>query len=482
MDAIREPINPNSHQLNEISFLIRLMDAILEPINPNSYWLNEISFLIRLMVAIREPINPNSYWLNEISFLIRLMVAIREPINPNSYWLNEISFLIRLMVAIREPINPNSYWLNEPRLIKAAGYPVERHKAITDDGYILQLYRIPGGRRYNQTLDNYSRRDKKPVLFVHGLFGCSSNFILMGPGKSLGYILADTGYDVWLGNLRGTWNTGHLNHSREDPKFWDFSFHENGKYDVPALIDKVLSITGQSKLMYIGHSMGTTSFFIAMALRPEYNDKVFTSIALAPAVYIDNMKALAELALKTVKISNWLRSQGMMSVSWNPGLLNVLTNTLCSIKQSSVNICIQLIQALFGEDYEQVDPDVVPLVLFRLQPASLRQLDHFGKIAMTGVFTSWEDGMLGLVKPYNLSNVRVPVSLLYGENDQLTQKSQVMRLAREFNSTGMLEEVRPGCTWPKFNHVDFLFAKDVATLFNEPLVKYIQTLFDKYGK
>lgn len=56
-----------------------------------------------------------------------------------------------------------------------------------------------------------------------------------------------------------------------------------------------------------------------------------------------------------------------------------------------------------------------------------------------------------------------------------------MKLAGQLRKTGMLEEVRPGCSWPKFNHLDFVFAKDVGNLLNKPLVKHIDKLYNKYG-
>jgi len=45
--------------------------------------------------------------------------------------------------------------------------------------------------------------------------------------------------------------------------FWDFTWDEMAHYDLPAMIEKALKITGQNELQYIGHSMGTTAF-IAM--------------------------------------------------------------------------------------------------------------------------------------------------------------------------------------------------------------------------
>lgn len=104
-------------------------------------------------------------------------------------------------------------------IITKYGYPAEEHINIeTKDGYLLDMQRIPYGRA------NTNRTEKPVVLLMHGVLGSAENWIVTGPEKGLAFVLADEGYDVWLGNARGT------THSRKhrslnpnfNPAFWQF--------------------------------------------------------------------------------------------------------------------------------------------------------------------------------------------------------------------------------------------------------------------
>jgi len=68
-----------------------------------------------------------------------------------------------------------------------------------------------------------------------------------------------------------------------------------GKYDVPAEIDHALMTANQTKLHYIGFSMGTSMFWVMCATRPEYNEKIKLMTALAPVVFINNMVGFPRL-------------------------------------------------------------------------------------------------------------------------------------------------------------------------------------------
>lgn len=109
--------------------------------------------------------------------------------------------------------------------------------------------------------------------------------------------MADLGYDVWLGNARG--NRYSRRHIRLNPdggrtdrrRFWEFSWHQVGTIDLPEMIDHVLKETGVERIHYIGHSQGTTSFFVMASERPEYNDKIIAMQALAPVAFMSNLRS-----------------------------------------------------------------------------------------------------------------------------------------------------------------------------------------------
>jgi hypothetical protein len=106
---------------------------------------------------------------------------------------------------------------SQVQLVSKYGYPIETHEVVTDDGYILTLHRIPHGREK-------SDHRGTPVLFMHGFMQSATDFVDLGPGNALSFLLADRGYDIWLGNARGsTWGRKHkILNPDKDAAFWDY--------------------------------------------------------------------------------------------------------------------------------------------------------------------------------------------------------------------------------------------------------------------
>ena len=67
------------------------------------------------------------------------------------------------------------------------------------------------------------------------------------------------------------------------------SWDEMGKYDIPAMIDKIIEKTGEEKIFYIGHSMGTTGFMAMANDRPQYQKHIHLATFLAPVAFVEHM-------------------------------------------------------------------------------------------------------------------------------------------------------------------------------------------------
>jgi len=62
-----------------------------------------------------------------------------------------------------------------------------------------------------------------------------------------------------MGNNRGSfYSMAHVNYTSNQKEYWDFDFEQMGLYDLPAFIDHITATTGHEKILYMGHSEGTT--------------------------------------------------------------------------------------------------------------------------------------------------------------------------------------------------------------------------------
>ncbi|XP_030749370.1 lipase 3-like [Sitophilus oryzae] len=351
--------------------------------------------------------------------------------------------------------------------IKSDGYPVETHHVTTTDGYILTLHRIPYGK---------SNRNLGKVAYLqHGVLSSSADWTVLGDSKALAYMLADEGYDVWMGNARG--NSQSRSHITYDPdkntEFWQFSWHQIGEIDLPQMIDYVLNVTGADGVYYAGHSQGTTAFYVMTSSRPEYNDKIKVQVSLAPIGFMNHMtsplmKIMAfwdselELLLNIIGMNEFLPNNDFMK--------NVMSDVICSENSITQLLCTNTLFAICGFSYSEMNTTLLPLMMkYTPAGASTKQLLHYAQEVNSGQFRQYDFGLLSnmnkygsLFPPqYDLSKITAPVYLIYSQNDWLSAEKDVDKLCNDIGA---------GCKGMilmsdfQFNHLDYMFGIRAPTL------------------
>merc|ERR1711860_210687 len=352
-----------------------------------------------------------------------------------------------------------------PIMIAHAGYPPEVHQVTTEDGYRLEMHRIPFGKR--SPLEPGVTR---PVVYLqHGLLCSSADWVMGYDTKSLGYILADAGYDVWLGNYRG--NTYSRYHETLDPnknEFWKFSWNEMGTYDIPAMIDTILAETGAEKIHYIGHSMGTTGLMVMADKRTEYLDKLIMVNLLAPVAYVEHMKSPISIIAPFVYGVEWITDAlGIGEFLPSNWFMDLLADLFCN-EGIFQGVCSNILFLLCGFDEAQLNETLLETIMHHTPAgASSHTILHYGQECYTGGFMNYDHQGDNVeyygqpnTPPYDLSKVTVPTSIYWGQNDWFTVAEDLLELVTRLPNLYDNYEV-PYYNW---NHLDFLWGIDAPTL------------------
>ena len=234
-----------------------------------------------------------------------------------------ISLLILQLLTLSLAVDLDTYYKD---FMQYNGYKLEENSVVTDDGYILSVWhlnpKVPNG---------------KVVFFQHGLADTAWCFFQLG-SNSLPFLLLKEGYDVWLGNIRGSiFSNKHVSKDPSDSKsgFSDYSIDEFVQYDLPAMIKFVRSKTGGKKMSYIGHSQGTTIFFMLAMHNPslaEASFDHFVTLGTVPNIAHTDFTPIEILD----KIYGILRSVGIFNTL---SLTNSQRSAISSFCKIAYGIC-----------------------------------------------------------------------------------------------------------------------------------------------
>jgi pimeloyl-ACP methyl ester carboxylesterase len=187
-----------------------------------------------------------------------------------------IIFFVFSFLILLEPIFKIYY----KRKYKLKTKPKECIKVFTKDGFIISIHR---------TRPEKIDKKKLPVLLCHGVIA-NYKFMDLDKKNSIAEFLSEQGYDVYNVSLRGTSSSEHpkgrMDHSIDD--------HIS---DIELIIEKVLEITNQKQVHWIGHSMGALILFCYLAIaESKKSNKVKSFVSLGgPGVLYNIYPAVARI-------------------------------------------------------------------------------------------------------------------------------------------------------------------------------------------
>lgn len=279
---------------------------------------------------------------------------------------------------------------NVVEIVEARGYFVETHKVTTADDYILTMYRLPKTYAESQS-QTKSAAEKPVVLLQHGLLDSSFTFVSNFRNQSLAFVLADAGYDVWLANNRGTtWSREHLTYTDDDDEFWEFSWEDMGKYDLPAEINYILNKTGSSKLSYVGHSEGTTQAFAGFSIDQELAKKVSYFAALAPVAWTGHLTAQIFKTMATTHLEKWFQAFGIAEFSSKSTFIQeIIGGFACTIADK---LCITAVSIVAGPSIS-TNVSRIPVYISQTPAGtSVKNMAHYAQGIRDNTFASYDYG------------------------------------------------------------------------------------------
>uniref|UniRef100_A0A7N1A1T3 AB hydrolase-1 domain-containing protein n=1 Tax=Kalanchoe fedtschenkoi TaxID=63787 RepID=A0A7N1A1T3_KALFE len=293
-----------------------------------------------------------------------------------------------------------------------------------------------GLQRVSARSEHLRARRGPPVLLQHGLFTGGDSWFLNSEEQSLGFLLADSGFDVWVGNVRGTrYSQRHVSLSVSDKEFWNWSWEELALNDLAAMIDYVHAETG-SKVFVVGHSQGTI-MSLAVFTQLEIVQMVAAAALLCPISYLEHVTAPLVLRMVAMHLDQMVMAMGIHQLNFRSEIAVELMDFVCDGHLE----CSNLLGGLTGKNCCFNDSRVDFYLEYEPHPSSSKNMNHLFQMIRKGTFAKYDYGRFKNLKLYGQSNPpafdlnRIPDSLPlwtgYGGSDGLADLQDVKRTLRE---------------------------------------------------
>jgi len=395
--------------------------------------------------------------------------------------LTKIILLCLISAAISGPLIRKSGESHDPdddipvcQLATEKGYPCLQYNVTTSDGYILTIQRIPYGVKSPGNVQSSG----KPVVYLqHGLLDCAATWVINFENESLGFLLADAGYDVWLGNMRGnTYALAHVKYNTKQHEFWDFTFDEMAKFDLPAIVEFALATSGQPNLYYVGHSQGTLIGFIQFSQDPTWaQSKIKQFHALAPIAWLAHttspLKLIAPFANDLGFILELLGQDEFLP---STKFMQWLGGVLCDPPFEF--LCENSLMLICGYDSKNMNATRNSVYMTHAPAGtSTYNIVHFAQLINSKKIQAMDWGYFDNEKYYNSHTppeyypnlMTVPTALYWGDIDEFADPTDVDYLQTQ------IQHLIGSYRYPDMDHLDFVWGMNAP---KEPYPQVMQLI------
>lgn len=366
------------------------------------------------------------------------------------------------------------------KFLNSLGLKSEAHEVLSKDGYILRIHRIIPR----------NRTEYAPVLMLPGMPVGSSCFYATR-NNSLAFNLVNSGCDVWISNPRGNrYSAKHKKLKVNDPRYWDFSFHEMAINDLPAMIDYILKNTRKKKLVTISHSEGGSSLAALLSTNPEYNNKISQNHLLAPSIYMENFPHVMAKTFLNPIVAGFFDYQKTYDQLINNFLIKSVYNqfisrlSLCAQQTELLPVCSAFFEWFCGEkqptsghntDWKDFFTTFTKLAVS--DTMGLKKILHYSQLMESGKFRQFDYGRegnldkYGTFEPpdYDLTLITAPSFIYGGDRDGFVSADDLKRFESEIRNTKKYKII------PTYSHCDFLTAKNAKFSVYKDIVNAIKS-------
>lgn len=275
-----------------------------------------------------------------------------------------------------------------------------------------------------------------------------------GPSPLLPFLLADDGFDVWVGHERATyWSHDHTRLGSSELEYWDWTWDEFVDHDLPIMLNHINANT-HSKVHVVGVSQ-SASVAVAASTQQAVASQMKSLVLLGPSIYHGNVGHLqlqtwAQLFAKFLDMTRPDPSHilGQFNVSRLFGMHSWSVGGPAS-QVTGPDCCISKPLALFANGWDGT--------------TSNKNFLHFEQGVVTNTFQRFDYGSdsrnleaYGQTTPpsYSPANIPgdLPVQVIFAGNDFISPPEGVMELVQAMQKLPVMVDL------PLYAHFDLLYS------------------------